>query len=174
MTHDTGEIFCQPESNLLERSETLSSRSTPGDEQRRRTAAGRASKSQGAGGGRPRVAVVDDDEMVGDALELLIGDCAEVDVFCDPRRFLKSLDGGDYDVVFCDLIMPKMTGMEVYEALEQMAPQTAQRVVVITGGAITGRARKFLSESDVPVLRKPVDRDQLVEHIDRLTSATAS
>jgi CheY-like chemotaxis protein len=66
-----------------------------------------------------------------------------------------------YDVILCDLIMPEMTGMDVYRAALQRATPVNDRIVFMTGGAFTQRARDFLQS--VPNLRieKPFDLTHL-------------
>jgi len=59
------------------------------------------------------------------------------------------------------LIMPEMTGMDVYRAALQRATPLNDRIVFMTGGAFTQRARDFLES--VPNLRieKPFDLNHL-------------
>ena len=43
-------------------------------------------------------------------------------------------------------MMPDLTGMDVYEELSQSAPHMAERIVFMTGGTFTPRARAFLDK----------------------------
>jgi CheY-like chemotaxis protein len=52
-------------------------------------------------------------------------------------------------------MMPVMTGMELHEQLRRTAPDQADRIVFLTGGAFTPRARAFLDEVPNPRLEKP-------------------
>ena len=56
--------------------------------------------------------------------------------------------GQRYDVILCDLMMPRMTGMDFYSELQRIAPEQAKRVIFLTGGAFTPRMREFLDEVD--------------------------
>ena len=63
------------------------------------------------------VLVVDDDPLVSRALARALGDC-EVVVTSDARDALASIESGErFDVIVCDLMMPDMTGMDLYDAL---------------------------------------------------------
>lgn len=185
MTHDTGEFVYSSEPKSEENNggrstleqgdgrgrggENVNSEST--DIRSKRMCLGTGAQK----GSRPGVAVIDDEELVGEALARMIGAGARVDVFSNPRQFLKTLDkGANYDVVFCDLMMPKMTGMEVFETLEQRYAELASRVVIVTGGAISDQARDFLTNVDLPVLFKPVDRDDLWSFIGEFAPAEVS
>jgi PAS domain S-box-containing protein len=109
---------------------------------------------------RGRILVVDDEPMIGQALRRTLAKEHEVTVV---ERAQDALDlllstGSDFDVIFCDLMMPQMTGMDLYEHLTRGgAAEPASRIIFLTGGAFTQRAREFLDQ--VPNLRieKPFD-----------------
>ena len=54
-------------------------------------------------------------------------------------------------------MMPDMTGMDVYDALFASSPEQAGRMVFVTGGAFTNRAKEFLEKVPNRKLSKPVD-----------------
>jgi len=41
-----------------------------------------------------------------------------------------------YDVIVCDLMMPEVTGMDIYEELVQSKPDLSKRMLFMTGGAL--------------------------------------
>ena len=105
---------------------------------------------------RARVLVLDDDERVAAALRRILARDHDVDVETDPRAALGRVRAGEaWDVVFCDLMMPDMTGMEWFEEVRAAAPALAPRVVFVTGGAFTDAAREFLERVENPKLEKP-------------------
>jgi CheY-like chemotaxis protein len=65
--------------------------------------------------------------------------------------------GERFDLIFCDLMMPVMTGMELHTQLLQYAPDQAEKIVFLTGGAFTPRARAFLDEIGNQHIEKPFD-----------------
>jgi CheY-like chemotaxis protein len=69
--------------------------------------------------------------------------------------------GEVFDVILCDLMMPEMTGMDLHARLLQLLPEQARRMIFVTGGAFTARAREFVES--VPNLRieKPFSVQQL-------------
>ena len=113
-----------------------------------------------------RVAVVDDEPEMGNVIQRILRRDHQVESFVDSRQFLEVLDGGDrYDIIFCDLMMPNFTGMDVWERVSEEYPQLLSRIVFITGGAFTPRASRFLEEIDPPLLQKPFDPDALREMV---------
>jgi PAS domain S-box-containing protein len=122
---------------------------------------------------RLRAIVIDDEARVAGALSRLLEDDHDVVTESDPRRALQRLEAGeDYDIVFCDLMMPTLSGMDLHQALVRSAPNVAERFVFVTGGACTPQTQLFLSTVRNPCLEKPIDRkllDRLLR--ERATSA---
>ncbi|WP_233278101.1 two-component regulator propeller domain-containing protein [Myxococcus stipitatus] len=113
---------------------------------------------------RGRVLVVDDDALVSGAIRRTLARENDVDVVVSARQALERLSEPvprRYDVVLCDLMMPEMTGMDLYDALVRTAPAVAERVVFITGGAFTPTARTFLERVENPRVEKPFDPEAL-------------
>jgi CheY-like chemotaxis protein len=81
---------------------------------------------------RPQVLVIDDDAVVGRSFDrVLSGKGYEVDTALNGEEALKDIGHTDYDVVFTDIKMPGMDGLEVAERIRERCPWTP--VVVITG-----------------------------------------
>jgi len=70
--------------------------------------------------------------------------------------------GARFDVILCDLMMPQMTGMELFEALKPLLPDLERRAVFLTGGAFTPGARAFLEQTTCHRLEKPFERNALL------------
>lgn len=118
--------------------------------------------------GRRRLAIIDDDPMVCRGLKRLLDAGNEVETFTDPHDFLEALARDEhFDVVFCDLMMPGMTGMEVHDILEERYPEIHSRTVFMTGGAFTPQAEKFLANLRSPLLLKPFDLNQVRDLVAR-------
>lgn len=106
-----------------------------------------------------RLLVVDDEPKVGVSLSRMFRDW-EVVVREDGREALALLkQDSAFDCILCDLMMPHVTGMDLYEQVRAQDPHMAQRFVFMTGGAFTPRARTFLSDVDNRCLEKPFDAD---------------
>ena len=119
-----------------------------------------------------RLLVVDDDVLVARTLARQLSG-HHVEVVSSGQAALERLSTGksNFDLVLCDLMMPDMTGMEVYEAVEEKCPALAERFVFISGGGVTERSRKFLEAHADRVLPKPIDNRQLCELLVRCEPA---
>ncbi len=111
---------------------------------------------------RARVLVVDDEEPVARSIERVLRAAHDVAVETDPRAALARVAGGeDFDVIFCDLMMPTLSGMHLFEALSAARPELARRVVFITGGALSPRASDFLARQPNLCIAKPLSAQSL-------------
>jgi CheY-like chemotaxis protein len=121
-----------------------------------------------SGADRLRVLVVEDDDTVAEGLKLLFDQDYDVDVALGGRSALDRLLGERYDAVLCDLMMPGMSGIQLFHALRAAAPGLERRLVFMTGGAFTPDAEAFLAQVGNPRLEKPFDfasADQLLRRV---------
>jgi CheY-like chemotaxis protein len=108
------------------------------------------------------ILVVDDEPAVGRALARMLGLQHRVTVLESGHEALERLLSGEpFDAVFCDLIMPDLSGMDLYERLREQSLQITQRFIFMTGGAFTPRAREFLKTVPNPWLEKPFDAREM-------------
>jgi PAS domain S-box-containing protein len=107
-----------------------------------------------------QVLIVDDDPAVAEALRLqLVSAGYRAILEPDAARALETLatrhDG--IDLVYCDLMMKGISGMDLAEALARRAPAALGKVVFMTGGAFTARARAFKELYSGQCVDKPFD-----------------
>jgi PAS domain S-box-containing protein len=111
---------------------------------------------------RRRVLIIDDERLVGEAIARSLSDDNDVSVVTDAGTGLARITAGErFDVILCDLMMPVMTGMDLYAEMMRLAPKHAGHLVFMTGGAFTPRARAFLESVVNPCLEKPLDMGKL-------------
>lgn len=111
---------------------------------------------------RGRVLVIDDEAtLLGLVCQILRLD-HEVEGTVDPFEALAKVESGErYDVILCDLMMPAMNGVDLYQSIQRFAPHVASRMVFLSAGAFSERARSFLERTPVPYLEKPIEPDTL-------------
>jgi PAS domain S-box-containing protein len=105
---------------------------------------------------RGSVIDVDDEPSIGATLRELLMHDHEVRAVTTAREALDLVYKDDrFDVIFCDLLMPEMSGIELYHALRAEHPGLERRIVFMTGGAFTSRTAEFLSSVDNRRVEKP-------------------
>jgi signal transduction histidine kinase/ActR/RegA family two-component response regulator len=105
---------------------------------------------------RLRVLVVDDEPEIRRALQRILRGKHEVALCANGAEALAHLVAGErYDVILCDLLMPEMTGIELFKEIEERFRSQAERVVFLTGGATSESSRIFIEQQSTRVVNKP-------------------
>jgi len=113
---------------------------------------------------RPKALVVEDEAVTRGLLAQLLGalDC-DVDLAVDGEEALAQLRSYDYDVVLLDIILPRMSGIEVMEALQHDRPHALGCIIVVTG--LDVREIRSLFPAVHETLSKPVLPGRLREAV---------
>jgi signal transduction histidine kinase len=115
---------------------------------------------------RARVLVVDDEVAIGRALERSLGRYHDVVILTSGKEALARIASGErFDAILSDLMMPEVTGMEIHEELSRIALDQAKRMIFLTGGAFTERAREFLDRVPNRRIEKPFEIGNILEVI---------
>lgn len=105
---------------------------------------------------RGRVLVVDDEPMLCATIERILSGEHDVTTFQSGKQALQLVERGEhFDLILSDVMMPQMTGIEFHEALLKIAPELAQKVVFMTGGAFSAEASAFLDRFPHRTIDKP-------------------
>jgi CheY-like chemotaxis protein len=111
---------------------------------------------------------VDDEPDVAELVVLILGNAGhEMEAVHSGRAALARLEVETFDLVICDLVMPEVNGIAVFEAL-QRRPEPRPRLVFLSGYYDAGGYEDFLNESGIPTLPKPFDFKALPETIARV------
>jgi PAS domain S-box-containing protein len=118
-------------------------------------------------GRRGRVLVIDDEALIALAIRRMLSDDHDVQTVGRAEDALAKLRAGEqYDVILCDLMMPQVTGMDLHATLSRERPDLVGRMIFMTGGAFTLRARQFLDGVPNPRIEKPFDAQLLRALVD--------
>jgi two-component system NtrC family sensor kinase len=119
--------------------------------------------------------VVDDEPVMGSVLRRIFGRSHDVTVVEHGKDALSLMDrGAEFEVVLCDVVMPDLSGPQVYEAVRQRHPRLVDRFVFITGGVLHERTRKFLASIENPIITKPFELGAVRELVLRLVARAAA
>ena len=103
-----------------------------------------------------RVLVVEDEAALATAVVEALTDAGlTVEHAGDGEVALARVRSGSYDLIVCDLKMPKVDGMAFYRAIAAEAPPLARRVIFVTGDVAGTEAERFLEASGCRWLAKP-------------------
>ncbi len=102
---------------------------------------------------KPRVLVVDDEEVIGMLLVRILRDY-DVTVVQDGDDAVAEVSRAHWDAVLCDLSLPGVDGIGVWAAAGE---EQRRRFIFMTGGAFTPEAQRFLDRAHVPIVDKPFE-----------------
>jgi CheY-like chemotaxis protein len=103
-----------------------------------------------------KVLVVEDEPALAAAVsEALVDAGFAVDRAGDGEEGLTCLAQSTYDLIVCDLKMPRIDGMQFYRAMAAATPALARRVIFVTGAVAGTDAERFLEETGCRWLAKP-------------------
>jgi PAS domain S-box-containing protein len=112
------------------------------------------------------VLLVEDERALAMAVsEALIDAGLRVDHAGDGEEALARVHQRSYDLVICDLKMPKVDGITLYRAIAAATPALARRVIFVTGDVAGADAERFLEESGCRWLAKPFRLGDLLRNV---------
>jgi two-component system NtrC family sensor kinase len=76
------------------------------------------------------------------------------------------------DLILCDLLMPGMSGQDIYYYLKSHASELLKHVLFTTGDTLSPETRQFLEETDVTFLRKPFELDHFIDVVEEAIMGT--
>ena len=124
---------------------------------------------------RLKLLVVDDEPYICTAIQRLLRREHEVTALTTVREAMALVERGErFDVILSDLMMPEQNGEEFYKELQRVAPEQAQRMIFMTGGAFTPRSEEFLRSSRVPQVSKPLSLEVLQGAIRQVVETAAA
>ncbi|MCP4498614.1 MAG: response regulator [Deltaproteobacteria bacterium] len=117
--------------------------------------------------GRAKVLIVDDEPGVTSALKRALREHVVTAVHSGRQAIDALRIDPQMDLVLCDLMMPDMSGMDVFDAVRQEWPGLEQNIVFMTGGAFTTKAWGFLEDIENMHLEKPFDMKRVRKVVKR-------
>jgi CheY-like chemotaxis protein len=119
---------------------------------------------------RGRILVVDDEAAICASLKRLFTRHHVVSTVTSSMAALELFNAGErFDIVLCDLMMPEMGGLDLYQEVTRAAPEQASRFVFMSGASLSAQVSAFLATLPNALLHKPFDMRRLVDLVrDRL------
>ncbi len=117
---------------------------------------------------RARILIIDDERAIARSFCRILKK-HDVEVAPGGREGLQRLLEEDFDLVLCDLVMPGVTGMDLYERLREQRPEVAENLVFMTAGAYSDKLRRFVESVPNDLLEKPFSVEAIREVVARHT-----
>ena len=112
-----------------------------------------------------KIMVVDDDTDLRTTLQdILIGNGRDVVSAKDGFQAVELVSEGNIDLIFMDIRMPGMDGVEAFLKIKDILPNCT--VVMMTGHAVESLVEQALSEGAKACLNKPVSIEEILEIVD--------
>lgn len=119
-----------------------------------------------------KILIIDDERSIRNSLkEILADEGYEVDVAENGLQGIEMVDKEKYNIIFCDIKMPEMDGIEVLDKLIQMGVDSA--VVMISGHGDIDTAVECIKKGAFDFIRKPLDLNRILITIKNATDKVA-
>ena len=110
--------------------------------------------------GVKRILVIDDEAGIRDFMKMYFEDREyDVTVAVDGQEGVELFEKGSYDLVLCDMLMPRMIGIQVLERLRKA--KSDQKVIMMTGVKDETMVAKAQSLGCHLYINKPVKLQEL-------------
>lgn len=115
-----------------------------------------------------KILIIDDERAIRNSLkEILADEGYEVDVAENGVQGIQMVDKEKYSVIFCDIKMPEMDGMEVLDKLMEMGTDAA--IVMISGHGDIDTAVDCIKKGAFDFIQKPLDLNRILITIKNAT-----
>ena len=120
-----------------------------------------------------RILVVEDEPIVAQLIvDVLREEGHQLEAVLDSQEGLTRISRNEYDLVVCDLRMPRLDGPAFYDALVRAGSSAHQRILFVTGDTLAPRTLDFLEPNGLPYLAKPFLVEELKLAVNRLLGQT--
>ena len=115
-----------------------------------------------------KILIIDDERSIRNSLkEILADEGYDVDVAENGAQGCTMVEKEKYSVIFCDIKMPEMDGMEVLDRLAQMGVDSA--VIMISGHGDIDTAVECIKRGAFDFIQKPLDLNRILITIKNAT-----
>ena len=118
-----------------------------------------------------RILVIDDERPIRNSMkEILSDEGYEVDVAENGASALEMVEKEKYDVIFCDIKMPGMDGIEVLDKLGEAGVESS--VIMISGHGDIDTAVECIRKGAYDFIQKPLDLNRILITVKNATDKT--
>ncbi len=119
-----------------------------------------------------RVLVIEDEPTVAQlVVDVLREEGYEAEAVLDSGEGLTRLSRSHYDLLICDLRMPRLGGEAIYETLIRTGSPIRNRILFITGDVLAPQSLEFVTQHGLPYLAKPFLVEELKLSVSRMLTS---
>jgi CheY-like chemotaxis protein len=109
-----------------------------------------------------KILVVDDEPDVVKLMELFLSSLGyETDIFLSCEETIEAVQENKYWAVFCDYMMPSVTGDKLYYRIKEKDSELAKRFIMVTGAVLDERLEDFVKKEGIWIISKPFKLDEV-------------
>ena len=113
------------------------------------------------------ILIVDDNQDLAEGLGMVLEDEGyQVALAFNGADAIESFSAGHFDMVFLDVKLPDMNGIEVFQKIHKASPKV--KVIMMSGFRIEQLIAEVVEDGDVEVLRKPLENARVLELLGRI------
>jgi two-component system response regulator MprA len=83
---------------------------------------------------------------------------------------LQALEGNRYGAIICDIMMPAMDGIRLYQLIQSQHPDATEHVLFVSAWFDDPEVQSFLDRTGRPVLRKPFEIGDFLKAVQEVTA----
>ncbi|GAB4446942.1 MAG: hypothetical protein Kow0031_29530 [Anaerolineae bacterium] len=115
-----------------------------------------ATQSPPVAGSDARIMVIDDEAYLLELMDRVLGNLYPTVITTDNgRKALAKILTEPFDVIICDILMPDLSGFELFNQATAIQPELADKFIFITGNVVDLDTRDFLKKHNLRWLAKP-------------------
>ncbi len=116
---------------------------------------------------KAKILIVDDNASLCKTMEFVLNHKGhDVTTAKDGPEALNYVEKKSFEIIFMDIKMPIMNGVETYKRLKEIRPETI--VIMMTAYAVEDLVQEAIQEGAYGVIYKPLDIDKIIELIERV------
>jgi CheY-like chemotaxis protein len=117
------------------------------------------------------ILLVDDNHEVREGLARVLRRSGySVDTAENGLEALADIEEGKFRAVICDIMMPVMDGISLYQVLERRHPGVAQRVMFVSAWFDDPQVQAFLEKAGRPILQKPFEIQDFLRTVEKIAA----
>lgn len=121
-----------------------------------------------------KILIIDDEAIIRTLLKRMLKEHNTNEAASGTHAIQILNSDSEYDLIFCDMMMPQMSGVEFHEWIMIEKPHLASRIIFISGGIFSSRVQEYLQINNLRRLNKPFDSDSISEIIKEFSMTESS